>query len=261
MKKIITTAIVGTSGFPIKAGTLDFIQQSYQEGLDALAKAVIYDPTTVTILSGCVLSGSGPYTLTAGSVYYAGEIYLVDPISSVQGVGAAFIANIVITPGVPDPVTFSDGSSNSVHNVRKITVVLGTTGTGIGGIDFVNWASINTGWFTASNNNNWVNTGVRFKKYVNGDVQINGVSNSAATAPTTTTVFTLPVGYRPIRGCFFPVYGVITGGLSGGFTGLCVVQNDGTVLFIRNIDVGGGAVPPYDNSARVDFSPIRFSIL
>lgn len=131
MKKLDTS--FGASGFPIKSGTLDFLQFAYQEGFDAVIKNIIgstYSTTTMYALFGCVVTGmhgtgtTGVTSITSGAVFYNGEFFLVDAQSFNWGAGfgTGFDTSIVVTQYTTnaDTVTYNDASTHNVHNIRKI---------------------------------------------------------------------------------------------------------------------------------------------
>lgn len=142
MRKFDTSEITSTIAAPIKSGTIDHIQLAYQEALTALANAVIRrvnDTTNVYILYGCVNTGSGlNYIISAGALYYAGEVYLVDATTFTAAGGQTAVGNIVITQNTTnaDPVTFSDSIARNVHNIRKIVFASAVSGSGLS--DFAN---------------------------------------------------------------------------------------------------------------------------
>lgn len=137
MRTLSTSNITSTAQMPIKSGTLDHIQLAYQEAFTALANSIIHrlpDNANFYILYGCVNSGSGlNYIISAGAIYYNGEVFLVDATTFTATSGQVAVGNIAITQyGVnADPVTFSNGSSYNVHNVRKIVFASGVSGSGI----------------------------------------------------------------------------------------------------------------------------------
>jgi len=136
MKKLDLSSINSSNSFPLKEGTLDFLQLAYQEGLTAIANNLIgkADSTNGYILWGCVNTGSGlNYVIPAGGIFYNDEIYLVDATTFTASSGNVAVANIGISQYTSnaDPVTFTDGISRNVHNVRKIIFSDGTSGSGI----------------------------------------------------------------------------------------------------------------------------------
>jgi hypothetical protein len=115
---------------------------AYQEALTALGNAVIGrlpDLSNLYILFGCVNTGTGlNYIISAGAIYYNGEVYLVDAITFTATAGQVAVANILTTQYNvnADPVTFTNGQSYNVHNIQKIVFSSAAAGSGIG--DFSN---------------------------------------------------------------------------------------------------------------------------
>lgn len=135
MKILDVTPISTSAQMPIKKGTLQFLQDAYKECIDAILRGTIgsaYSASTYYILHGCVNSGAGTnYVISAGAIYYNGEIYLVDSATFSTSGGLNPIMTITTTQYTTnaDPVTFTNGSSNNVHDIRKI-VISGGTGSG-----------------------------------------------------------------------------------------------------------------------------------
>ena len=78
MKILDLSPITSVNEFPVKSGTLQFIQDSYKESLaQALTSLVeVNDPTQVYILSGLHNTGTGTtYNVTSGVVYFNGELF------------------------------------------------------------------------------------------------------------------------------------------------------------------------------------------
>lgn len=126
MKKLDVSPIATGIEFPVKKGTLQFLQDSYTEAILASIRNALgssYSASAVYQLYGAVVAQptSGNYTITAGSVFYNGEFFIVDAVS---------IPIAMATPGFAidttqyttnaDPVTFSDNNQRNVHNIRKI---------------------------------------------------------------------------------------------------------------------------------------------
>lgn len=138
MRKYDTSAITTTIAAPVKGGTFVHLQLAYQEALDAIAKAVIGpfpQANKVYVLFGCVNTGTYPtYTISAGAVYYNGEVYLVDAVTFTTSgghVAVASIATTYFTDQSADPVTFKDTSTHNMHQIRKIVLADGLSGSTI----------------------------------------------------------------------------------------------------------------------------------
>lgn len=135
MRKIDESQITSGSEMYFKKGTWTHLQAAYTELFEALMRREFksYSGTTMYVIYGCVNSGSGSnYVISAGAVFYAGEIYLVDAATFTAGGGQTAVATITTTQYTTfaDPVTFSDGNPKYVHNIRKVVIASGTSGTG-----------------------------------------------------------------------------------------------------------------------------------
>lgn len=136
MKRLSTVPISDAAQMPLKKGTLQFLQDANLEALAAILKSHIgdaYNANTVYIMFGVKNSGSGAnYVISAGAVFYQGEIFLVDATSFSTSGNVAIFQIITTQYGTyADPVTFSDATVHNVHDIRKVQVLAGTTGTGI----------------------------------------------------------------------------------------------------------------------------------
>lgn len=135
MRKLSVSNITDTVAMPVKGGTLLHLQLAYQEALTAIANNVIgrsSNPSTGYILYGLVNSGStGSMNVSAGAIYYNGEVFLVDAFTLT--VADTAVANIVTTSYTTnaDPVLFTDGVARNVHEIRKIVFSDGVSGSGI----------------------------------------------------------------------------------------------------------------------------------
>ncbi len=142
MKKINMAFAVDPVRQPLLARSISHLQEAYQEAVDALAQFVTRkSPGGVTILYGCVNSGSFPVVnITAGAVYYNGEIYLV-PAASFTCTGSdVAVGSVTTTYQAGDPVTFSDSSTHNVHEIRRIIIAAGATGSGAA--DFTDFKTV-----------------------------------------------------------------------------------------------------------------------
>lgn len=137
MKILDTTAITNASQFPVKKGTLQFMQDAHRESLAATIKSLIgpsYNSAVIYMMSGGINSGVLPtYNVAAGAIFYNGEVY--------DFAGASFTAtgsNVGVWTTLQtqyttdaDPVTFTDSTVRNVHNIRKMQLSQALTGTGL----------------------------------------------------------------------------------------------------------------------------------
>lgn len=141
MRVLNVTTITDASQFPVKSGTLQFLQDMNSELFKGMAIALIgpatYDPTQIYIFSGVTNSLVSPnYNIASGFAFYAGEFFYINAAAfAVSGSNTA-ICQLSTTQydgnGLnADPVTFTDNSVQNVHNIRMIAVVQGASGSGI----------------------------------------------------------------------------------------------------------------------------------
>lgn len=138
--RIIDESLIPTGdAIYFKQGTWTHLQKAYKEALDAIVQSLIgngYDNTKYYILHGCVATGTDPgaRTISAGAIFYDGEIYLV-PAASFTTTGADVpVGNITVTYNTTDysvdPQTTPGGTPVSVHAIRTIVFTAGASGSG-----------------------------------------------------------------------------------------------------------------------------------
>jgi hypothetical protein len=208
MKRILTSSVTGTVGQPFLAPSLSFLQDSYKEVVNALINGLItYTTNDVVVIYGCVISGAGPYAVTAGAIYYNGEIYLVDANASVTvSGGETLIWDIIQTfDGTIDPIAFSDSLTYSVHQISKIALQSGVSGSGIADYDaatvkYLNeWnSSTSTASVTASSGT--ITLCKRKWRYENNTLLLNYEVNIQLTGTYVNDIFsvTIPAPVAPI---------------------------------------------------------------
>lgn len=198
-------------GFPVKAGTWDFLQAAYNEQFASVIISIIgssYSSTQTYILYGCVLStGGGNTTITSGAIFFNGEIfqYAGQTITGTTNV----VCNLLNTPftesdlgGTPmaDPVSFIGGATVNVHISRTPVFSLGTSGTGM-------FQSQCSGGTSTSANNDY-NNFINFSLLTEINQQIAGNLNGLAAAFGTPSGTYLPV---IVSGCTSVGYGFTSG--------------------------------------------------
>jgi hypothetical protein len=215
MRKLKTTDVNGSViGLPVKAGVLEHLQNSYTELIQALLKHVAFLPessTTIYVLYGCENTGIAPnYIISAGAVYYQGEIYFVDATTFTVSVGAVSVIETTQYQALDgggnpkgDPILFSDLISRNVLDIRKVKIIDGNnlSPSYIG--DFADFKFLPYDqWIQVAYNSGWINGSgpsdsrfLFYRKDPMGYVHLRGqaVYNSGANI-----VGNLPAGFRPI---------------------------------------------------------------
>lgn len=136
MKILNISDISSSNAMPVKSGTLQFLQDAHKETVAGLITNILPNPIsgTVYIISGCLNSGTGSvYNISAGVIYYNGEIFNFDGASfTLTGLQKAY-ARIETTQYITnaDPVQFTDGVNRNVHNIRKIVIENTITSSGL----------------------------------------------------------------------------------------------------------------------------------
>lgn len=198
MKRLKTSDITATAGFPVQGPTLDFLQNSYKEALNALARSIVtqdyYNSSTVYVLFGCRNTGSGSnYIIGAGAVYYNGEVYLVP--AATFTISGPNIARLVITTqmlaGV-DPVTFTDLSTHNVHEDKVMIPQAGASGIDYETIQFFNkrtTLTLNSPYSSAG----VLGLGIQFERKVNGFVIVEGNFTVSSNVTSGGIIATMPL--------------------------------------------------------------------
>jgi hypothetical protein len=145
MRRIDTSFAAG--GQPFTAPTsLDMLQDAYKDGIRELALAQIgssYSASVPYILWGC--ESVSPVAVSEGGIFFNGEVFYTAGWSSgsLPPSPLVLIANISTNFAAIDPVTFEDGTTHNVHELRTCIFAYGTSGTGTIG-DFTDFVRVNT---------------------------------------------------------------------------------------------------------------------
>jgi hypothetical protein len=224
------------NGQPFLAPTsLDMLQDAYKDGIRELALAQIgssYSTSVPYILWGCE-EGSSPI-VSQGAIFFNGEVLFCAGRGS-AGVGT-LIASLGIAYPVSDPVTFEDGSTNNIHQIRTCNLTYGTSGTGTIG-DFADFVRLQTDFVAIpSDDITWIdNSGdaPTCRRRMGGKVQLNG-GFEVAMGPADATFAELPVGFRPYK----DIYTIAGKSASSVFSVVPVrVTTLGKILFSNTSDV------------------------
>ena len=151
MKILDVSNITSSAQMPVKKGTLQFLQDAYKELANAILRGTIgggYSASTYYILHGCANTGVGSnYIISAGAIFFNGEIYLVDGTTFTTTGGQVPVMNIATTQYTTDadPVTFTNNVQYNIHDIRKIVISAGTASGNQYGVNstnvFVNFAN------------------------------------------------------------------------------------------------------------------------
>ena len=214
MKKINYSNIAPGIAQPFLKDTWDYLQTGLQDSLTALAKGLIGDDfaSGVNILWGCkVISAT---QVSSGWVYYQGELYAC---TGWNGVVTDTLVGVLVTGySGNDPVKFSDGSMHNVHENKYLVLHDAVSGSGIADLsDFAygltdTWHVVDDAGepqFSLHHSQNATYRKLSFKKHGFTNVHLNGAWDvSAFGGGNYNSVFTLPVGYRPLKPQRYVIY-------------------------------------------------------
>ena len=274
MKKTdLSNVEANVRGLILEDKTLQHIFESYQEGFEALLKALNCDPAEITILSGAIVDDSADpdFTVTAGWAAYQGEIFQIDVGAFTAGGGETAVWNIETTYPASDPVKFDDGNEFNINQIRKLILESGVAGTGekdwddtqslndriysllgIAGDLALKANKAQSDWIDLTLQNGWAtNTGKtpQYRKDEFGMVHLRGALGAGSS--TDSIIATLPAGYRPDTGSgagpSFPVsFGAVAvKRIQIGTSGAGVISMNGS---------------DYDTAADISLDGISFSV-
>lgn len=273
MKKTdLSNVEANVRGLILEDKTLQHIFESYQEGYEALLKALNCDPAEITILSGAVADGSGDpdYSVTAGWAAYGGEIFQVDAVAFTASGGETAVWNIETTYPASDPVKFDDGNEFNINQIRKLKLESGVAGSGekdwddtqslndriyslldIAGDLALKANKAQEAWTNLTLTNGWVlKTGKtpQYRKNQFGMVELRGALDAGSSSSS--IIATLPVGYRPDVGSGSGPSFVVSG--TGGIKTIQIGTSGAGVISMNASD--------YDTAADISLDGISFSV-
>lgn len=135
MKKVLSNNIATDVRQPYTKVTHEWYNAMITEAIEALGKGLVGTNSEFTVLYGCVNSDSPDADISAGAIFYNGEIYLC-PAFVDATITNDIVGTITTAYDASDPILFSDGNSYDVHQIK--TIVWSDAASGSGDIDFDN---------------------------------------------------------------------------------------------------------------------------
>lgn len=133
MKTVDTSNVTSSARQPLLGRSITHLNEGVMETFTSVLKNILgnYTAGDVVILEGLVDSGTAGvnYNISAGSVYYNGEVYQVAAGSGVFA-GTVAVLTVTTTYQTGDPVTLSDGSTANVHKINKMVISNAASGSG-----------------------------------------------------------------------------------------------------------------------------------
>jgi len=218
MKNLLTNSITTSVGFPVKSGTLDFLQNASTEMLIAIARSIVgkgYSASTPYALYGCNNTGSGSsYVIQEGAILWNGVLYLVPAVSfTLTGGNSVYVigSTTYVTSAVADPVTFTDGVTRNVHSDTKMSVYQSafapspSAGFAYSGLKYLNQTIQESQTLTLSANYLTYSGATPKVRLTSNIVSFSGAILCDTGSAPIQTIFTLPTDFRPSYGKVFSV--------------------------------------------------------
>lgn len=231
---------------PLLGGSIAFIQTAVKEALTALALGFIGD----------TYNGSDAFSLygatNLGTSYFLGYIYWNNEIFRFAGGSTSGFTNpgvfIVSSVGTaPDPITFSDLTTGSVHLTRTLLLVDQANGTGAFNLSALKFAHNPPAGTTVSvfSNSFVQQLAVVYRKNNFGLVTIQGIARKLTAATVAgQTIFTLPTGFRPISSArnlsglvLYDTSALVSDFINVSTSGVVSISGFNTPTFTTSVDV------------------------
>ena len=228
---------------PFLGGSLEFLQDAFKEGLSSfLASKHEASNVSFCCLSGIVNSVAAPNANTTGgfvSILMATnvwEVFYVPPTVLTAGGGQVAVLNYD-TAGFDaiDPVTFSDGSTHSVHQVRRLKIESAVSGTGLLDLSDIETKRVGQEWDYATYYAS-AQDYMYFRRDSDNFIHVDAMLNNANPR-------TLPAGSRPRTAIkFTSSMQISNSGLVFGNVEVLIATN-GVITTNPVLGIGAGAYP------------------
>lgn len=259
MRKLDVSAITESVAMPVKAGVFEHLQSAYQEALAELAKCFFganYDSSKAYILNGLVNTGQGnDFEITAGAVFYNGEIYLVDAAAFATAGEEVAVCTIDVSFYVngnrADPVQFAgDGEQRNIHQIRKIKIASGLPGSGVANFSALRFGKagavpVGAQMFYKGSYDDFDNTGLGITENLRGWAIRNGQNNTDDDRGLVTA------GHLPNDAKFGALYGEV-GTVSNTLTMANLPADGASVDVLRGNQFAGAS----NNTAVLDVDTV-----
>jgi len=132
-KHVLSNNIATGVRQPYTKVTHEWYNAMIDEAVNALSKGLVGTNSNFTVLYGCINSAAPNANISAGAIFYNGEIYLC-PAFVDGAISNDIVGTITTAYATGDPILFSDGNSFNVHQVK--TIVWSDAASGSGSVDF-----------------------------------------------------------------------------------------------------------------------------
>lgn len=233
MKRLKTESLTGSLKAPYAKVAVDHVQSNALEVANSLARGIIgnYSASNLYVLHGCVVTVvTSTAAITAGAIYYNGEIYQVAAATGIAGSGGANWVWKVLDTSVQSK--FSDNNTYDWMQTKSIIFTGGLTGTGIADYNSVLVVYPLTTYNLALTNSYTSSPNATYIKEFNGFVSLQGTIFSPASF-VSQQFATLPIGFRPTNTIIVPIH-------NNGLLAVMLIDTSGVCSVST---VSGGNIP------------------
>lgn len=225
MRRInIDQIVAGTRKLRFAKEELGHLMRAYEEPFSGLLEGLNINPGVITILTGSELSEG---ELTSGWGAYGGEIFQIDAVSIADDPGSQTYVWNITTSFESGPSDFDDGNQFNVNEIRKLSLSIADSGSGIA--DYADTAYLNDPWHPLTPEAGWsvhpgaptsqLSNGIpSYRKDAFGNLYLVGALE-AQDGLGSALMAVLPEGYRPER------YLTIVGRSESGSRNLIIYPN------------------------------------
>lgn len=134
MKKVLSGDIAAGARQPYTKVTHEWYNAMIKELGDSVVRSAgMNDNASYIVLWGCINSAAPNANISAGAIWFNGEIYLCDAF--VDGaISGAIVGTLTTTYDAADPILFTDNNSYNVH--QNIKMVWSDAASGSGTVDY-----------------------------------------------------------------------------------------------------------------------------
>ncbi len=144
MDKLDLSQATATKGQPLLNNSLEWIQGTLRSMIGNLSRTIVgkdnFDTNQFVVLYGMELTGT---VIAAGAVYNPAnnEVFIVQSVDTAGYSDIPVLKTDFRNDGSLDPITFSDGTTGSVHNIRLYKIEDDVTGSGV--VDYADLVFLN----------------------------------------------------------------------------------------------------------------------
>lgn len=134
MKKVLSGDIAAGARQPYTKVTHEWYNAMIKDGIDSVIRGLVGNNNSdYIVLWGCINSAAPNANISAGAIWFNGEIYLCDAFVDAS-ISGAIVGTLTTTYDAADPILFTNNNSYNVH--QNIKMVWSDAASGSGTVDY-----------------------------------------------------------------------------------------------------------------------------